>query len=530
LAVAAGGVAGAPVGTWTVLFTDQVGSTEMRVRVGEQAFDGIRGDLDARVAAALTAHGVVVTKPTGDGVMGGFTSTVAALRCAVAIQQAVAERNRANTEGVAAERVALRIGISVGDAIVENGDLQGTAVVEAARLCAAAPGGSILCSEAVRIVSANRSGCSFGPVRPMQLKGLPGLVQVHEVDWAPLPYEPGEHRLAFRVLGPLEVLDGDRRVAIGGPKERLVLALLLARVNSPVSVEALIDAVWGDGPPRTAERTVHAYVARVRRTLEPRRPRGEPSTVLATVGRGYQLRLDATQVDATRFGELARRGSDQLAGGDAAASSTLRQALGLWRGEAFGEFRDIEACVAEGRRLEELRLGFVEDRVDADLAAGQSTELVGEIEALLRDEPFRERLWGQLMLALYRSGRQRDALEAYQRARRLLADELGIEPGPDLRRLEAAVLAQDPSLDVLRPVPAATVPGEASGGARRGGSGIRRPRLRGCVAAGGVGGRHRRAGRSRVGAGARGHRQDAAGGGAGSQCPRRRCGGALRAL
>jgi WD40 repeat protein/DNA-binding SARP family transcriptional activator/class 3 adenylate cyclase len=456
LAVVAGGAAGAPVETWTVLFTDQVGSTEMRVRVGEEAFDGVRVDLDTRVAAALTAHGVVVTKPTGDGVMGGFTSTVAALRCGVAIQQAVAERNRSMGEGVAgAERLALRIGISVGDAVVDNGDLQGTAVVEAARLCAATSGGTILCSEAVRVVSANRSGCSFGPVRPLQLKGLPGSVQVHEVSWAPLPYDPGEHRLAFRVLGPLEVLDGDRRVVIGGPKERLVLALLLARVNSVVSVDALIDAVWGDRPPRTAERTVHAYVARVRRTLEPRRPRGEPSTVLATVGRGYQLRLDATQLDATRFGELANRGSDQLVSGDDAAASTLRQALGLWRGEAFGEFREVEACVAEGRRLEELRLGLVEDRVDADLAAGQSTELVGEIEALLRDEPFRERLWGQLMLALYRSGRQRDALEAYQRARRLLADELGIEPGPELRRLEAAVLAQDPSLDVLHPVPPA---------------------------------------------------------------------------
>jgi DNA-binding SARP family transcriptional activator/class 3 adenylate cyclase len=460
LAVVAGGAVGAPVETWTVLFTDQVGSTEMRVRVGEEAFDGIRGDLDARVAAALTAHGVVVTKPTGDGVMGGFTSTVAALRCAVAIQQAVAERNRTATQGVVgAERVALRVGISVGDAVVESGDLQGTAVVEAARLCAAASGGMILCSEAARVVSANRSGCSFGPVRPLQLKGLPGPVQVHEVSWAPLPYDPGEHRLAFRVLGPLEVLDDDRRVVIGGPKERLVLSLLLARVNSPVSVDALIDAVWGDHPPRTAERTVHAYVARLRRTLEPRRPRGEPSTVLATVGRGYQLRLDATQLDATRFEELARRGSDQLVSGDDSASSTLRQALSLWRGEAYGEFREVQACGAEGRRLEELRLVLVEDRVDADLAAGQSTELVGEIEALLGDEPFRERLWGQLMLALYRSGRQRDALEAYQRARRLLADELGIGPGPELRRLEAAVLAQDPSLDVLRPVAPATVRG-----------------------------------------------------------------------
>jgi len=453
----AGGAIGAPVETWTVLFTDQVGSTAMRVRVGEDAFDGIRADLDARVEGALEAHGVVVSKSTGDGVMGGFTSTAAALRCAVAIQQAVAERNRTAGEGVAApEELVLRVGISVGDAVVENGDLQGTAVVEAARLCAVATGGAILCSEAVRVVSANRSGCTFGPTRRMDLKGLPGPVQAHEVSWEPPPYDPREHRLAFRVLGPLEVLDRDRLVGVGGPKERLVLALLLARVNSVVSVDALVDAVWGDGPPRTAERTVHAYVARLRRTLEPGRPRGQPSTMLATVGRGYELRLDAAQLDATRFEELAKQGSGQLERGDDAASSTLRQALGLWRAEAFREFPDVEGCVAAARRLEELRLALVEDLVDADLADGQSSDLVGEIETLLRDEPFRERLWGQLIVALYRSGRQRDALEAYQRARRMLTHELGIEPGPDLRRLEAAVLAQDPSLDVLRPAPAAT--------------------------------------------------------------------------
>jgi DNA-binding SARP family transcriptional activator/class 3 adenylate cyclase/WD40 repeat protein len=452
----AGGAAGAPVETWTVLFTDQVGSTAMRVRVGEQAFDGIRADLDARVAAALTAHGVVVTKSTGDGVMGGFTSTAAALRCAVAIQQAVAERNRtAGPEVAASEALALRIGISVGDAVVDNGDLQGTAVVEAARLCAAAPDGKILCSEAVRVVSANRSGCTFGPASAVHLKGLPGPVLAHEVAWEPLPYEPSGQRLAFRVLGPLEVFDGNQPVSVGGAKERRVLGLLLARVNSPVSIDALVDAVWGDCAPRTAERTVHAYVARLRRTLEPRRPRREPSTLLATVGRGYELRLDAAQLDATWFEELAKRGADQLERGNEAASSTLRQALGLWRGEAFEEFPEVEVCVAAARRLDELHLALVEDLVDADLADGRSSELVGEIETLLRDEPFRERLWGQLIVALYRSGRQRDALEAYQRARRLLADELGIEPGPDLRRLEAAVLAQDASLDVLRPAPPA---------------------------------------------------------------------------
>src|SRR4029450_4978477 len=146
----------------TVLFTDQVGSTAMRARVGEEGFDGIRADLDARVTAALAAHGVVVTKSTGDGVMAGFTSTTAALRCAVAIQQAVAVRNGTTSEGAAgAERVALRIGSSVGAAVVDTGDLQGIAVVEAARLCATATGGTILCSGAVRGVAGHRAGRTF---------------------------------------------------------------------------------------------------------------------------------------------------------------------------------------------------------------------------------------------------------------------------------------------------------------------------------------------------------------------------------
>ncbi len=455
-----GRAAATPVGTWSVLFTDQVGSTAMRVAMGEDAFDGVRADLDGCVGAALTAHGAVVTKSTGDGVMAGFTSTAAALRCSVAIQQAVTTRNRAAGEPVGGrEALAVRIGISVGDAVVDNGDLQGTAVVEAARLCAAADDGTILCSGAVRAVSANRSGCTFGPASPLDLKGLPAPVMTHEVDWEPLPYEPDVNRLAFRVLGPLEVHDGDRVVAVGGPKECLVLAVLLARVNSPVSVDTLIDAVWGDRPPRTAERTVHSYVARLRRTLEPGRPHGESSTLLVTVGHTYELRLTPGHLDAMRFEELASRGANGLEpGGD----SMLREALGLWRGEAFAEFREVEVCAAAARRLEELRLAAVEDRVDADLAAGQSAELIGELEALLREEPFRERLWGHLILALYRAGRQRDALEAYQRARRLLTDELGIEPGPDLRRLEAAVLAQDPSLDVLSPAPV-SVPGALPG-------------------------------------------------------------------
>jgi DNA-binding SARP family transcriptional activator/WD40 repeat protein/energy-coupling factor transporter ATP-binding protein EcfA2 len=272
------------------------------------------------------------------------------------------------------------------------------------------------------------------------------------------PFEPAGRGLSFRVLGPVEVVDVRGPVSVGGPKERLVLAHLLARVNTTVSVDALVEGVWAGEPPRSAERTLQAYVARLRKALEPPRPQGDAPSLLVTVGRGYRLDLGPDQLDAIQFETLARRGADELRAGDPAAAGTLRRALGLWRGEPYGEFGGYEACAPEARRLAEIRLVALEDRLDADLAAGDAAQVAAEAEGLLVDYSFRERLWGQLMLALYRSGRQRDALAAYQRARAVLVDELGIEPGPDLRRLEAAILAQDPSLDVTRPGPG-TEPG-----------------------------------------------------------------------
>ncbi len=494
---------GSPVATWTVLFTDLVGSTTFRVRVGEAAFDAIRADLDRRVASALDANDAAVVKATGDGVMAGFAATAAALRCAVAIQQAVEERNR-----TAVDALALRIGISVGDAIAADGDLHGTAVVEAARLCAEAAGGTILCSEAVRTVSANRSGCTFGEGRPVELKGLPGPLVVHEVAWEPAPDDADARGLEFRVLGRMEVADVRGSVAIGGPKERLVLAVLLARANETVSVDSLIDAVWADRSPRTAERTVHAYVARIRRALEPSRQKGSGHVVVITIGRGYRLVVAPTQLDSARFETLARSGRERLHRGDTAGAATdLAAALAEWRGDAYGEFADVAGCAAEAARLDELRVSALEDRVEADLALGQGGELVGEVEGLLREYPFRERLWGCLITALYRAGRQRDALDTYQRARNMLVEELGIEPGPELRRLEAAVLAQDSSLDrlggrrgPLRPVRSRPPRRPKPGGARlaqrwwircrpRCGRQRRRPRGRSLEASSGMGAR-----------------------------------------
>jgi DNA-binding SARP family transcriptional activator len=257
---------------------------------------------------------------------------------------------------------------------------------------------------------------------------------------------PAVRSLSFAVLGPLEVLDGGGMVALGGPKERTVLAHLLANANRVVPVSALVESLWGDDPPRSAERSLQAYVARLRSALEPDRVEGAASGIVVRVGGGYRLQVELEQLDSLRFEALARRGSQPVRDADGANRATLREALGLWRGEAFGEFSAVEACEAEGRRLEELRVVATEDLMDAELAAGATSELVAELETLVARYEFRERLWAQLMLALYRSGRQRDALAAYRRARATLTEQLGLEPGRELQALEGAILTQDPAL------------------------------------------------------------------------------------
>jgi WD40 repeat protein/DNA-binding SARP family transcriptional activator len=254
--------------------------------------------------------------------------------------------------------------------------------------------------------------------------------------------------MRFRVLGSLEVEADDGPVVLGGPKERLLLALLLTRPNQVVPVEALIRGLWGEAPPPTAAKTLQSHVKRLRRALEPERVRGAADEVLVTRQPGYLLRVAPGALDATRFEELTAQGGRALAEGTTpAAESMLREALGLWRGQAFEEFLDSDFGAAESDRLAELRLVALEDRIEADLRLGRHRELVAELERLVREHPLRERLWAQLLLALYRAGRQADALLAYQRARSILVEDLGIDPGPELRRRHAAILAQDPGLD-----------------------------------------------------------------------------------
>jgi YVTN family beta-propeller protein len=252
----------------------------------------------------------------------------------------------------------------------------------------------------------------------------------------------------FHILGPLEVVRSGCAVPLGGPRQRAVLALLLLEANRVVSVDRLAEDVWGGHPPPGSVTTLHSYVFRLRRALEPDRLHGVAGDVLVTRDRGYLLRVNREHLDAAMFEEAGAAGRAALeAGRYAEAAQALRTALGLWRGPVLADLADYGFARPEAARLEELRLAAVEDRIDADLALGRHQALTGELERLASEYPLRERLHGQLMLALYRCGRQAEALAAYRRVRDLLTGELGIDPAEPLRRLHASVLAHDPALE-----------------------------------------------------------------------------------
>ncbi|WP_432828738.1 BTAD domain-containing putative transcriptional regulator [Dactylosporangium sp. CA-092794] len=254
----------------------------------------------------------------------------------------------------------------------------------------------------------------------------------------------------FGVLGPLTLaLDGEP-AHIGGPQVRIVLARLLVDAPHRVSVSALVDELWAHFPPADADRTARTYVSRLRRTLRKAAP-PDVEDLLVTLPGGYELRAGTGAVDAARFEELAAAGHRALdQGAPAVAVRLLGEALALWRGDAYAEFADSPTLLAEGTRLDRLRLAAVEDHMSALLATGSDEVAVDNLEALARAYPLRERLWGQLMTALYRSGRQAEALAAFRDARAALIDGHGVEPSPDLIDIHRKILNHDPSL--TRPV------------------------------------------------------------------------------
>ena len=248
-------------------------------------------------------------------------------------------------------------------------------------------------------------------------------------------------RLDFRLLGPLEVRSDGHPVDLGPARQRAVLAVLLLHGNEVVSRDQLIEAVWGDAAPASAPNVIQVYVSRLRKAIE--------REALVTQPPGYVLRVGEGELDCARFEALLARAADAMPAADpGAARQRLDQAMALWRGPPLADFTYESFAQAEVARLEELRLEAVELRIDADLALGRHVGLVAELEHLVAAHPFRERLRGQLMLALYRSGRQADALEAFRAGRNALVEELGLEPSPALRRIERAILAQELELQL----------------------------------------------------------------------------------
>ena len=252
----------------------------------------------------------------------------------------------------------------------------------------------------------------------------------------------------YRILGPLRVIDADRPIPLSGAKQRALLAMLLLEANHVVSSDRLIDRLWGDEPPETATTALQVYISRLRTALEPDRSPGDAGTIIITQPPGYILRAGPDELDLARFERLtAEAEAARLDGDPRRAAELLREALDLWDGTALADLAFETFAQAEIARLEALRLVAIEDRIDAELELGRHAHLVGELEGLVAEHPLRERLRCLLILALYRSGRQAEALDAYNEAKRTLLDELGIEPSPALARLERAILVQDPALD-----------------------------------------------------------------------------------
>lgn len=253
--------------------------------------------------------------------------------------------------------------------------------------------------------------------------------------------------MEFRILGSMDVVEGDRRVDLPSGRARALLALLILDAGQPIAAERLIDELWGEDPPPTAATVVQGLVSRLRKALEPNRERGAPAEILETVGAGYRLAINPSTVDAHQFTRLvdqARVASPEV------RAAGLSTALGLWRGPALADFAYEPFAQRAIAVLEETRIEAIELRFEAELALGRDSALVADLEAAIAGHPFRERLRRFLMIALYRAGRQTEALDVYRAARAFLLEEMGLEPGPALRELEGAILRQDPTLELER--------------------------------------------------------------------------------
>jgi DNA-binding SARP family transcriptional activator/class 3 adenylate cyclase len=462
---AVGGDAVLPRGTVSLLFTDIEDSTEHLRRL-RGAYGRLLADHSRLLREACAEHGGREVDTQGDAFFFVFTRAIDAARAAVELQRATASH-----DWPSGARLRVRVGLHTGEPEVVDGRYVGLDVHRAARICSVAHGGQVLLSRSAAELIADDlpGGAVLTDVGSVQLKGFdrPEPLSQLGIDGLgssfPPPRgantandEPSPVAIAgpsddvaatdfeLLLLGPVAARRAGHEIRVTAAKHRVILATLGLRVGEAVSTDVLIDSLWGDRPPPTAAKALQVYVSELRKLIEvdPRQPR-----VLTSQAPGYRLSIGRESVDVPRFERLWSAGREALVAGDAArAQQLLRDALSLWRGEPLADFRFEDAFAADIRRLEELRIACLEDRFDADLAVGEHARLIPEIEALVRSQPLRERLRGQLMLALYRCGRQTDALSAYQAARDQLVDEFGIDPSPPLVALERQILQQDPAL------------------------------------------------------------------------------------
>jgi WD40 repeat protein/DNA-binding SARP family transcriptional activator/class 3 adenylate cyclase len=434
----------------TFLIADIRGYTFFTQERGDEAAATLAARFADIVRDQVEARDGSVIELRGDEALAVFRSPRQAIKTAVELQARLLQE----TLGTPDLPLPVGIGLDAGEAVQVEGGYRGGALNLAARLCGQAGPGEILCSQSVVHLARAVEGIGFVDRGELHLKGLPDPVHVLAIAadgidvaqrmraLAPSRQARRVYRgtLQFRVLGPLEVDAGSGPVPIGGPKQRVVLAHLLIRANELVPAETLVDEVWGEQPPEKARNIIQTYVSHLRKALGHDRIQSQTP--------GYRLRLDASELDAARFDALLKDAKKALPIDPTIAVGTLDDALALWRGPALADLADQPSLVAEAARLDELRLEAQQDRIEGLLASGAHVRAIGELETVLLRHPWRESLWGLLMLALYREGRQAESLGAYQRAREILSEELGIDPSPELMRLHERVLQQDPGLDL----------------------------------------------------------------------------------
>ena len=456
-------MAALPEGTVTLLFTDIEGSTRL-LKLLKERYADVLDDHNRLLRAAFDDAGGKEIDTQGDAFFVAFGRAQDGVAAAVGAQRSLAAHRWPDGADV-----RVRMGLHTGEPSVGGERYVGLGVHRAARICAAAHGGQVLVSAVTRDLVEDELPADVGlaDVGEHRLKDLDRPERLSQLvidglrrDFPPprtagaVPQEGRERELAqaaqaavsseplpaFRMLGPLEVVGEDGLLPLGGQKQKAVLAILLLNAGRAVATDHLIDALWGGNPPRTAATSLQNFVSQLRKLVG--------AEALATQPPGYVLRIEQEQIDVNRFNRLVAEARSADA---AERAGLLRAALALWRGAPLADFAYDAFAQNEIGRLEEARLNAIEQRIDADLELGRHDELVGELEAMVAEHPLRERPRTQLMLALYRGGRQAEALQAFQDARRALLDELGLEPGPALQELHKSILRQDSGLrDAVR--------------------------------------------------------------------------------